>query len=345
MAALHYTEEKNDCIDDEKCLRQIYMDYNATTPLAPTVVDIITNALTKGWGNPSSSHSAGLHALKIIQQARSNLTNMINGNNDKEIIFMSGGTEANNNVIFSAIEYFKGWRELYNEHKKPHIITSVIEHDSILNVLKHYKAQGVINVTYIDICPVLGHVNPQHVINAVTMTTVLVTIMMANNETGAIQPIQDICTLVKTFNFRVRIPQGLPLIHVHTDAAQAIGKIDVDVDKLGVDYLTIVGHKFYGPRIGALWVRSGAPIYPMLFGGGQERGQRSGTENTCMIAGLGEASRLVAENLQRYKEHYQKIGWYLKEELIKLFESKISFNMVSCHSLPNTLNISLKDLM
>ncbi|XP_002158321.3 selenocysteine lyase isoform X1 [Hydra vulgaris] len=332
-------EQPNSLQNGNDMQAKVYMDYNATTPLAPTVAKEIQQSLFTAWGNPSSSHSAGVQAKLIISKARENLRKMLNSLSSNEIFFMSGGTEANNHVIHSTIKYFK---ECFNENtdRKPHVISSVIEHDSIIKPLLQLEKEGCLDLTLVGVCKHLGHVDPDEIFSNVQDNTVLVTIMMAHNETGAIQPIKEISSGIKKINEQ-RVGKSNLSVFVHTDAAQAIGKIKVDVQELGVDYLTVVGHKFYGPKIGALWVHSLCPLNPMLYGGGQEKGKRPGTENVCMIAGLGEAARLVSENLNVYEAHFKKMKGYLKFQLDKAFSSCISYNEMPCATLSNTLNISI----
>nr|XP_057928804.1 selenocysteine lyase isoform X2 [Doryrhamphus excisus] len=270
--AFHYAELNRD---------RIYMDYNATTPLEPEVVQAISEALQDAWGNPSSSYQAGIKAKAIISQSRENVARMVGGKAE-DIIFTSGGTEANNMVLHTALEHFRR----HSNGKLPHIITSNVEHDSIKLVAEHLQRDGKVDVTFVPVSTVTGQVEVSDVLAAVRPGTCLVTIMLANNETGVIMPVREVCQRVKSLN---KQSQRLRIL-LHTDAAQALGKIQVDVRDLGVDYLTIVGHKFYAPRIGALFVNGPGvttPLYPMLFGGGQERNFRPGTENTPMIAGLG----------------------------------------------------------
>lgn len=323
---------------------KVYLDYNATTPVEESVKNRITEALTSAWGNPSSSYSAGVKAKEMINEARSHVAKMLNAS-ESEIIFMSGGTEANNHVIWNCVEYFQEYnkaKRFFSDDVKPHIITTTIEHDSVLKVLRHMEAKKLVDVTYVPVSEKLGHVDASDILQNVRDETVLVTVMLANNETGAIQPIKEICSDLSKLHVS-RHTKNLPTIYVHTDAAQAIGKLEVDVQVLGVDFLTLVGHKFYGPRIGALWVRSKCPLYSMLHGGGQECGKRPGTENTCMIAGLGEAAKLVNENLYLYNCHFYEIRRYLKEKLSEMFKDKIVFNGLTCPTLPNTLNVSFTE--
>ncbi|KAJ7385021.1 hypothetical protein OS493_018710 [Desmophyllum pertusum] len=326
---------------NEENKSKIYLDYNATTPLEPTVLTAIHDALRDAWGNPSSSYTAGKKASHMIKQARSSVANMI-GALDSDIIFTSGGTEANNMVIHSALEYFREFNDIVD--LKPHVITSNLEHDSIQLPLLNLAKQGRIEVTFVSASQDSGAVTAEEVLQEVKPGTCLITVMMANNETGVIQPIEDIAKAIRGLK-KSRSSKKIPRILFHTDAAQAIGKIKVDVDELGVDYLTVVGHKFYGPRIGALYVRNptgDTPLHPMFFGGGQERNFRPGTENTGMIAGLGCASQLVVDNLDQYHDNMKMVRDYLEFRLKEIFQDKIQFNgkFQTSDRIPNTCNMS-----
>lgn len=331
------------------------MDYNATTPLEPEVVQAVTEAMREAWGNPSSPYPAGRKAKDIIAAARENLAKMIGGK-AQDIVFTSGGTEANNLVIHSVVRQFQtihtargdtAQRHSPAEGATPHIITCTVEHDSIRLPLEHLVEERVAAVTFVPVSTVSGQAEADDVLAAVRPTTCLVTIMLANNETGVIMPIPEISRRVKALN-QERAASGLPAVLLHTDAAQALGKRRVDVEDLGVDFLTIVGHKFYGPRIGALYVRGLGeltPLHPMLFGGGQERNFRPGTENTPMIAGLGKAAELVAENCEAYEAHMRDVRDYLEERLAAEFgKEKIHLNsqFQGTERLPNTCNFSFR---
>ncbi|XP_033996819.1 selenocysteine lyase isoform X2 [Trematomus bernacchii] len=305
----------------EMNLDRIYMDYNATTPLEPEVIQAISDALQDAWGNPSSSYIAGAKAKAIINQSRENVARMVGGKAE-DIIFTSGGTEANNLVLHTAVEHFRrscraaeeGGGQQNGSSDLPHIITSNVEHDSVKLVAEHLQKEGKADVTYVPVSKVTARVEVEDILAAVRSNTCLVSIMLANNETGVIMPLPEICQRIKRLN---RQRERLQIL-LHTDAAQAVGKIPVHACELGVDYLTIVGHKFYAPRIGALYVNgpgTRTPVYPMLFGGGQERNFRPGTENTPMIAGLGKA----------------------------IFKDKIHFNshFPGSDVLPNTCNVSI----
>ncbi|XP_071805994.1 selenocysteine lyase-like isoform X1 [Asterias amurensis] len=336
----------------------VYLDYNATTPLEPEVLDAIHNALGAAWGNPSSPYHAGQRAKQIITEARDNICKMIGAHRSDDIVFTSGGTETNNMVIHTALQHFwKTFPQLdpgdpslgvrpTNQHRfLPHVITSNLEHDSIKLVLEQLADERQVVVTFVPASKLTGHVEVSDIIAALRPTTCLVTIMHANNETGIIQPIPEICRQIRAIKRDSR--REMPRILLHSDAAQTIGKIQVNVEELGIDYLTIVGHKFYGPRIGAVFVRGlgkTTPLYPMLYGGGQERNYRPGTENTGMIAGLGKAAELVSENIERYEEQMREVRDYLEERLQETFGSRVHFNSrfpSGSRRIPNTSNVSV----
>ncbi|XP_077998899.1 selenocysteine lyase-like [Glandiceps talaboti] len=325
--------------------KSIYLDYNATTPLEDEVLSAIHDALRDAWGNPSSSHDAGKKAKAVIDQARSCIAEMINAVS-QDIIFTSGGTEANNLVIHTAMKHFHDtFPQSHGSPCLPHIITSNLEHDSVKLVIDNFVDEEKIEASFIPASKLTGHVEVEDIIAAVRPNTCLVTIMMANNETGVIQPITEIMKAVKLLN---RDPKTeLPRILLHTDAAQAIGKICVDTQELGVDYLTVVGHKFYAPRIGALFVKGpgkSTPLSPMFYGGGQERNFRPGTENTGMIAGLGKAAELVVKNIDQYEKHMREVRDYLEDRLTKIFGERVHFNgrFENSKRIPNTCNVSIR---
>ncbi|XP_068599822.1 selenocysteine lyase [Brachionichthys hirsutus] len=327
----------------EKNLDRIYMDYNATTPLEPEVIQSISEALQEAWGNPSSSYIAGAKAKAVINQSREKVARMVGGTAE-DIIFTSGGTEANNMVLHTAIEHFRrSCREHHGvQNALPHIVTSDVEHDSVKLAAEHLQKEGKADVTFVPVSKRTAQVEVEDIVASVRPNTCLISIMLANNETGVIMPVREICRRITVVNKQ----RKCLTILLHTDAAQALGKIPVDARELGVDYLTIVGHKFYAPRIGALYVNGPGmvtPLYPMLLGGGQERRFRPGTENTPMIAGLGKAAELVTLNLSHYENHMRGIKLYLEERLQAAFKDKIRFNSRYPGSdiLPNTCNVSI----
>ncbi|XP_074860074.1 selenocysteine lyase isoform X2 [Carettochelys insculpta] len=335
--------------------RKIYMDYNATTPMAPEVIQTVTEAMQWAWGNPSSSYRAGRNAKEIIHKARESLAQMVGGR-PQDIIFTSGGTEANNLVIHTAWKHFREIQLLAQNvagegHKKAagaihHFVTSNVEHDSVRLPLEHLVKEHMAEVTFVPVSKVTGQVEVDDIIAAVRPTTCLISIMLANNETGVIMPISAVSQQIQILN-QNRMASGLPTILLHTDAAQMIGKGRIDVQDLGVDYLTIVGHKFYAPRIGALYVRGPGvttPLHPMLFGGGQERNFRPGTENTPMIAGLGKAAELVNKNCEDYEAHMRELRDYLEERLEASFGKQrlyLNSQFPGAKRLCNTCNFSI----
>ncbi|KAE8604571.1 hypothetical protein XENTR_v10014744 [Xenopus tropicalis] len=327
---------------------KIYLDYNATTPPATEVVKAVEEALREAWGNPSSSYTAGCKAKELIDTARAHVAKMVGGK-PEDIIFTSGGTEANNMVLFSTVENFNSTsKERQNNRVAlalPHIITSNVEHDSVALPLLHLQKTHRAEITFVPVSTVTGRIEVEDIISAVRPNTCLVSIMLANNETGVIMPVGELSQCLASMS-KERSAQGLPKILLHTDAAQALGKVEVDVQELGVNYLTIVGHKFYGPRIGALYVRGlgqHSSLLPMLYGGGQERNFRPGTENTPMIAGLGKAAELVFLHCAVYEAHMRRIRDYLEERLEAVFEDRIRLNsrFPGAERLPNTCNVSL----
>ncbi|KAM6326794.1 selenocysteine lyase [Podargus strigoides] len=325
---------------------KVYLDHNATTPLSPEVAQAVWDTMRQAWGNPSSSHPAGRKAKELIGSARESLARMV-GARPEDIVFTSGGTEANNMVIHTACRHFRESHPRPGDSRgTPHMVTSSVEHDSVRLPLEQLVTESLAEATFVPVCPQSGRAEVDDVLAAIRPTTCLVSIMLANNETGVIMPVAELSQRIRALN-QLRAAEGLPRILLHTDAAQMIGKGRVDVQELGVDYLTIVGHKFYGPRIGALYVRSpgtATPLHPMLFGGGQERSFRPGTENTPMIAGLGQAAELVSKNWEAYEAHMRDIRDYLEARLEASFgKQRIHFNsrFTGSKRLCNTSNFSI----
>ncbi|GFU45481.1 selenocysteine lyase [Nephila pilipes] len=316
----------------------IYLDYNATTPVDLEVQDTILTAMKNAWGNPSSTYEAGKEAQHVLETARKKVAEMI-GSSPDEIIFTSGGTESNNMVIFNVIRFFKEVQgSIFGlSESLPHVITTNVEHDSIKLPLERLQESREIELTYVPVSRDTGAINIDAILDAVKPNTCLITIILANNETGVIQPIDSLRYKLNSIGgnaFRTTSP-----ILLHTDAAQAIGKIKVDVRDLDVDFLTIVGHKFYGPRIGALYCKRGTKLFPIFYGGGQERNYRPGTENTCMVAGLGKASELVSLNLTRYRSHMIAMSKYLESCLEAAFPTIIFHFKDYSDKLPNTVSV------
>ncbi|MCX9010511.1 MAG: cysteine desulfurase NifS [Candidatus Methanoperedens sp.] len=256
--------------------RQIYMDHSATTAVDPAVREAMIPYFSEKYGNPSSLYTIGREARRAIEEARLKVADLI-GAKKEEIIFTGSGTESDNLAI-KGIAY-------RNRKKGDHIITSSIEHHAVLNPCKYLEAQGF-KVTYLPVSRE-GIVNPADVESAVTPKTILISIMHANNEIGTIQPIEEIGKIAKEKN-----------IPLHTDAVQTAGKIPLNVDALGVNLLSMSAHKMYGPKgVGALYIRKGTTVEPLLHGGGHERNIRSSTENVPGIVGFGKAAGLAKERL------------------------------------------------
>ncbi|MCP4744740.1 MAG: cysteine desulfurase [Desulfobacteraceae bacterium] len=302
----------------------IYLDYNGTTPLLAEVVEAMRPYMENEFGNPSSNHWYGKNARQAVDNARALVAGLLNCRSE-EIFFTSGGTESNNHAICGVA------RALAQRGR--HIITSAAEHPAVLEVCRYLKREGVAT-TYLDVDST-GLVDPAAVAGAIRNNTVLVTIMHANNEVGTIQPISEIAAIA--------VSQG---IFMHTDAAQSVGKIVVQIDKLGVDLLSVAGHKLYAPKgVGALYVRKGVPLEKFIHGAGQERGRRAGTENVMQIAGLGKACEIALHDLEQQTAHLKFLRERLHKGIIEAVgQERIHLNGHVEQRLPNTLSIAFKGL-
>lgn len=295
----------------------IYLDYNATTPIDKEVADAMLPYLYGNFGNPSSSHILGVAAKSAIELARSQVAELLNCSSD-EVVFTSGGSESNNTVI-------KGVAHTY-KNKGNHIITSQIEHPAIINPCNFLESIGY-KISYVAVDK-YGVVDPLDIEKLITDQTILVTIMHSNNETGTIQPVQEISEICQKYN-----------VLFHTDASQSMGKVLVDVKSLGVDFLTVAGHKLYAPKgIGALYIRDGIRIEPLIHGAGHEGGRRAGTENIILEVGLGKACEISLEALKSHK--MKELTDYFYTSLKKNFGDLIVLNGHPEKRLPNTLNVS-----
>ncbi|HEY3242465.1 MAG TPA: cysteine desulfurase family protein [Phycisphaerae bacterium] len=299
----------------------IYLDYNATTPTDPAVVDAMLPYLRELHGNPSSHHAMGRRIRQGIENARTEVAALINSSPD-EIVLMSGGTEANNHVV-------KGLA--FARAAGGSIVTSAVEHPSVALACRFLERFGI-QVIQVGVDR-SGRVDPESVRRALRPDTFLVTIMLANNEVGTIQPIAEIA----------RVAHAARVL-VHTDAAQAVGKIPVDVKALDVDFLTVAGHKFYAPPgVGALYVRDGQKFESLLHGAGHERGRRAGTEAVPNIIGLGAAAVLARKHLgdERIRDLRDRLHRGLTAEL----GERVVLNGHPELRLPNTLNIGFRGLL
>jgi cysteine desulfurase NifS len=303
-------------------LKPIYLDYNATTPIDPEVAEAMHPYLFEYFGNPSSSHWYGTKTKKAVAESRRQVAALLSCSSD-EVVFTSGGSESNNYAIKGAA--------LANLEKGNHIITSAIEHPAVLEVCKYLTEKGF-QVTYLPVDE-FGLVQTQELERAITPQTILITIMHANNEVGTIQPLAEIARIAKKHD-----------IVFHTDAAQSVGKILTNVDDLGVDLLTVAGHKLYAPKgIGALYIRSGIQLEKLIHGADHEQGLRAGTENVLEIVGLGKACAIAKRDLEKNMGHMQRMRDLLFETLQEKW-GEIKLNGHPDKRLPNTLSVSFKSI-
>jgi len=298
-------------------LQRIYLDYNASTPIAPEVTEVMKPFLSEFYGNPSTTHWAGVPAKKAYEEARDQVASLLCCN-AHEVIFTSGGSESNNHALKGVYNALKG--------KGNHIITTQIEHPAIINPCRFLRKHGAI-VTYVGV-DAQGRVNPEDIEEAITDRTILISVMHANNEVGTIQPLAEISEIAKKHN-----------ILFHSDAAQSLGKLPTKVDELGVDLLSIAGHKLYAPKgVGALYIRQGTPIEPLIHGAGHEEGRRAGTENILLAVGLGKACELAGAHHETLR--IKELCNYFWEGLKNHFEDSVVLNGHPELRLPNTLNVS-----
>jgi len=303
-------------------MKPIYLDYNATTPIDPEVAAAMSPYLFEHFGNPSSSHWYGVQTKEAVEKARDQVANLLNCSPD-EVVFTGGGSESNNYAIKGAA--------FANRDKGNHLITSSIEHPAVIEVCRYLEEKDF-QVTYLPVDR-LGQVDPRVLEKVITSNTVLISIMHANNEVGTIQPITEIAKIAKDHS-----------IVFHTDAAQSVGKIPTRVDDLGVDLLTIAGHKLYGPKgIGALYIRRGTQLEKLIHGADHEQGRRAGTENVLEIVGLGKACEIAKRDLNKNMEHMQKMRDLLYQEL-KAGWDEIKLNGHPERRLPNTLSVSFRNI-
>ncbi|HEV2247314.1 MAG TPA: cysteine desulfurase family protein [Terriglobia bacterium] len=300
-------------------MQYIYLDYNASTPIAPEVADAMRPFLSEHYGNPSSQHWAGAPAKQAIEKARSQVAALL-GCAPQEMIFTSGGTEANNHAIKGA---FFALRECGN-----HIVTTQVEHPATLQPCRFLERLGA-EVTHLPVDG-SGMVNPEDVRRAITPRTILVSVMHANNEVGTIQPIAEIS--------RITRERGVLL---HTDAAQSVGKVPTKVAELGVDLLSVAGHKLYAPKgVGALYIRPGVQLEPLMHGAGHEAGRRAGTENVLLDVALGVACELAGADLESRRAKLTELRDYFHAGMKGLFGDTLHLSGHSTERLPNTLNVS-----
>jgi len=303
-------------------VQPIYLDYNATTPHDPEVIEAMRPFLETEFGNPASGHWYGIASKQAVERARRQVAGLLNCN-PEEVVFTSGGTESNNHAIMGIARAQRA--------KGNHIVTCEIEHPAVIEVCRHLEIFGF-ETTYLPVDQ-YGSIDVSVMEKAIQPATILITIMHANNEVGTVQPIAEISGLARRHG-----------ITLHTDAAQSVGKIPADVNELGVDLLSIAGHKVYAPKgVGALYIRQ--PLKPdkFCYGAGQEKGWRAGTENVLGIVGLGKACEIAVRDFEKKMELMQQMRDRLHEGLTAKIDA-VRLNGHPDKRLPNTLSLSFKGL-
>jgi cysteine desulfurase len=302
--------------------KPIYLDYNATTPIDPEVLKAMDPYLREHFGNPSSTHQYGRSSKEAVEKARQQVSELISAR-PEEVIFTSGGSESDNHAILGVA--------FANSKKGKHIITSRVEHPAVIETCKYLQDRLGFDVTYLPVDG-YGFVSPEDVESAIRKDTILITIMHANNEVGTIEPIEEIGEIARR--------RG---VLFHTDAAQSCGKIEVDVNKLNVDLLTVAGHKIYAPKgVGALYIREGTSIDSFVHGAGQEMGRRAGTENVPYMVGLGTACEIARKALPASAKRLRVLRDKLHASILEgVGRERVRLNGHPENRLPNTLNISL----
>jgi cysteine desulfurase len=299
----------------------IYLDFNATTPVLPEVLEAMMPYFTTEWGNPSSTYKFGYKIKSAIETAREQVANLI-GAHPMEVIFTSCATESNNTAIHAALKA--------NPNKR-HIVTSAVEHSSVLNYCMGLETEGY-RVTYLPVDRE-GLLNIADLENAITDETAIVSLMWANNETGVLFPVKEIAEICQS--------RG---VLYHCDAVQAVGKVNINVENLSINYLSLTGHKFHAPKgIGALYVKRKTPVSPFVHGGHQERNLRGGTESVPLIVGMGKAAELARKHLSCYDEKVRPLRDTLEEGILNSM-SNAELNGHKTQRLANTSNISFHDI-
>lgn len=301
-------------------MKNVYMDYSATTPVKKEVLDAMLPYFSEHFGNPSSLYSIAQESKEALEKARGQVASLI-GAKANEVFFTAGGSEADNWALEGVVDALKD--------KGNHIITTKIEHHAILHTAEYLEKHGI-DVTYLDV-DAEGRVNPEDVKNAITDKTVLISIMMVNNEVGTIEPIKEIAEIAHNHG-----------ILFHTDAVQALGNVPIDVDNMSIDLMSMSGHKIYGPKgVGALYIRKGTKISNFIHGGAQEMKKRAGTENLAGIVGFGKAAELAKENLESHINRVSELrDYFISEVTSKIPDTIVNGSMEHRH--PGNANISFE---
>ena len=299
----------------------IYLDNSATTKPRRSVIDAMINMMEEEYGNPSSLHRMGFDAEKRVEASRKTIADFLNVSQD-EIVFTSGGTESNNIAVQGVVNKYK--------RNGNHIITSSIEHPSVMNIFKHYEENGY-DVTYLDVDSD-GRIDLKQLEESISDRTILVSIMYVNNETGVVEPIKEIKETIKKVNQETKL---------HVDGVQAFGKIDIDIKGLGIDVFSFSSHKSHGPKgIGGLFIKKGLNLNPIIFGGGQEKNLRSGTENTPAIVGLGKAVDEIANTFKEENARIKAVKLYFYNKIVDNIKDIKTNSLLDERSSPHILNIS-----
>ncbi len=299
----------------------IYLDNSATTKPRRSVIDAMINMMEEEYGNPSSLHRMGFDAEKRVEASRKTIADFLNVSQD-EIVFTSGGTESNNIAVQGVVNKYK--------RNGNHIITSSIEHPSVMNIFKHYEENGY-DVTYLDVDSD-GRIDLKQLEESISDRTILVSIMYVNNETGVVEPIKEIKETIKKVNQETKL---------HVDGVQAFGKIDIDIKGLGIDVFSFSSHKIHGPKgIGGLFIKKGLNLNPIIFGGGQEKNLRSGTENTPAIVGLGKAVDEIANTFKEENARIKAVKLYFYNKIVDNIKDIKTNSLLDERSSPHILNIS-----
>lgn len=301
-------------------MKNVYMDYSATTPVKKEVLDAMLPYFSEHFGNPSSLYSIAQESKEALEKARGQVASLI-GAKANEVFFTAGGSEADNWALEGVADALKD--------KGNHIITTKIEHHAILHTAEYLEKHGI-DVTYLDV-DAEGRVNPEDVEKAITDKTVLISIMMVNNEVGTIEPIKEIAEIAHNHG-----------ILLHTDAVQALGNVPIDVNNMGIDLMSMSGHKIYGPKgVGALYIRKGTKISNFIHGGAQEMKKRAGTENLAGIVGFGKAAELAKENLESHINRVSELrDYFISEVTSKIPDTIVNGSMEHRH--PGNANISFE---
>lgn len=306
-------------------MNNIYLDHAATTPLREEVIEAIQPYLNRDFANPASSHLPGQEAFQAVEEAREKLADLINAKNAEEIIFTSGGTESDNLAVKGTAMALK--------HRGNHIITSRIEHHAVLDSCKFLEKHLGFKVTYLEVDS-KGFIVPERLEEAIQDDTILISIMTANNEIGTIQNLNSLSRIAAEYD-----------ILFHTDAVQAAGQIEIDVQNMGIDLLSLSAHKFNGPKgVGILYAKNGVELIPQLSGGSQERNRRAGTVNVPGVVGMGKAAELAKNELETKKENLLNLREYFLDRIFSEFNEVILNGAKNKNRLPGNINISFKNI-